>query len=152
MEPSRCFRDEDLRADRQPEFTQLDLELSFTPLEDMLELNEGLMRHVCFQTYLMLLFLHFSFCSSTLKYFSILQEILCGLSFYLEQYPIPYFILMVIIIELNSFFCFGVLQVFKQIIGVDLPNPFRRVTYAEAMSRYGSDKPDLRYGLELVKV
>lgn len=43
----RCFRDEDLRADRQPEFTQLDMELAFTPLDDMLKLNEDMIRHVC---------------------------------------------------------------------------------------------------------
>jgi aspartyl-tRNA synthetase len=76
-----------LRADRQPEFTQLDMELSFTPLEDMLKLNEGLIRHV-----------------------------------------------------------------FKEIKGFELPNPFPRLTYAEAMAHFGSDKPDLRYGLKLVEV
>ncbi|EEF40290.1 aspartate--tRNA ligase, chloroplastic/mitochondrial [Ricinus communis] len=84
---ARCFRDEDLRADRQPEFTQLDMELAFTPLEDMLKLNEDLIR-----------------------------------------------------------------KVFLEIKGVQLPNPFPRLTYAEAMSRYGSDRPDTRFDLELIDV
>ncbi|XP_062021490.1 aspartate--tRNA ligase, chloroplastic/mitochondrial [Rosa rugosa] len=84
---ARCFRDEDLRADRQPEFTQLDMELAFTPLEDMLRLNEDLIR-----------------------------------------------------------------KVFLEIKGVHLPNPFPRLTYAEAMSRYGSDRPDIRFDLELKDV
>ncbi|KAJ9552052.1 hypothetical protein OSB04_016097 [Centaurea solstitialis] len=84
---ARCFRDEDLRADRQPEFTQLDMELAFTPLEDMLSLNEDLIR-----------------------------------------------------------------KVFLDIKGVQLPNPFPRLTYAEAMSRYGSDRPDTRFDLQLKDV
>lgn len=81
---ARCFRDEDLRADRQPEFTQLDMELAFTPLEDMLRLNEDLIR-----------------------------------------------------------------KLFLEIKDVQLPNPFPRLTYAEAMSRYGSDRPDTRFSLQL---
>ncbi|KAL1812069.1 hypothetical protein ACET3Z_022134 [Daucus carota] len=84
---ARCFRDEDLRADRQPEFTQLDMELAFTPLEDILKLNEDMIR-----------------------------------------------------------------QVFLEIKGVQLPNPFPRLTYDEAMSRYGSDRPDIRFDLELKDV
>jgi aspartyl-tRNA synthetase len=84
---ARCFRDEDLRADRQPEFTQLDLEMSFVSEEEMIKLNE---------------------------------ELVC--------------------------------QIFKEIKQVDLPRPFPRLTYAEAMDSYGCDKPDTRFDLKLVNV
>ncbi len=84
---ARCFRDEDLRADRQPEFTQLDMEMSFMTEHEILELNEALICHI-----------------------------------------------------------------FKTVKNVDLPRPFPRLTYAEAMSRYGTDRPDTRFGLELVDV
>lgn len=84
---ARCFRDEDLRADRQPEFTQLDMEMSFMSQEEIIELNERLVCHI-----------------------------------------------------------------FKSVKNIDVPTPFPRLTYADAMEKYGSDKPDTRYGLELVNV
>jgi aspartyl-tRNA synthetase len=83
----RCFRDEDLRADRQPEFTQLDIETSFLGQEDIISMMEGMMR-----------------------------------------------------------------QVFQQSMGISLEAPFPRMSYADAMHRYGSDKPDLRIPLELIDI
>jgi aspartyl-tRNA synthetase len=84
---ARCFRDEDLRADRQPEFTQLDMEMSFLDQEQILALNEGL-----------------------------------------------------------------IAQIWKQVKGVELPRPFPRLSWHDAMERYGTDRPDTRYGMELVNV
>ena len=81
---AKCFRDEDLRADRQPEFTQLDMEMSFIDMDDIMELNEGFMK-----------------------------------------------------------------RVFKEVKGIDIKTPFLKMEYAEAMDRFGSDKPDTRFGLEL---
>ncbi len=84
---ARCFRDEDLRADRQPEFTQLDIETSFLDEQQITDIMEGMIRHT-----------------------------------------------------------------FKTVLGVDLPNPFPRMSYDDAMRRFGSDKPDLRIPLEMVDV
>lgn len=82
---ARCFRDEDLRADRQPEFTQVDIETSFLSMEQLREMMEQMM-----------------------------------------------------------------VRLFKEVLNVDIPTPFQTLTYKEAMDRYGTDKPDLRFGLELV--
>lgn len=84
---ARCFRDEDQRADRQPEFTQIDLEMSFVDTDDVLEMAEGFVK-----------------------------------------------------------------KLFKETIDVDIKTPFVRMTYAEAMERFGSDKPDTRYGMELCNI
>lgn len=84
---ARCYRDEDLRADRQPEFTQIDMELSFVDVDDVIDVNERL-----------------------------------------------------------------IAKLFKETIGVDVPLPIQRMTYREAMERFGSDKPDLRFGMELTDI
>ena len=84
---ARCFRDEDLRADRQPEFTQIDLEMSFATQDDVMAMNEGFIK-----------------------------------------------------------------RVFREVLGVEIETPMRRMTYTEAMEKYGSDKPDTRYGLEIVNI
>ena len=84
---AKCFRDEDLRANRQPEFTQVDMELSFVEQEDIMELNEGLIAHV-----------------------------------------------------------------FKKVAGVDVQLPIKRMTFKDAMEKYGSDKPDLRFGMEITDI
>ena len=84
---AKCFRDEDLRADRQPEFTQIDLEMSFVDMDDVITVNEGFIK-----------------------------------------------------------------RVFKEVLGVEVDTPFLRMPYQEAMDRFGSDKPDMRFGMELVDV
>lgn len=83
----KCFRDEDLRANRQPEFTQVDLEMSFVEQEDIMKLNEGLIAHV-----------------------------------------------------------------FKEVAGVDVKLPIKRMTFKDAMEKYGSDKPDVRFGMEITDI
>ena len=84
---AKCFRDEDLRADRQPEFTQIDMELSFVDIDDVIDVNERLLA-----------------------------------------------------------------KIFKEILDVEVPLPIQRMTWQEAMDRFGSDKPDIRFGMELVDV
>lgn len=87
MQIARCFRDEDLRADRQPEFTQIDLEMSFADVDDVIEVNEGFVKYV-----------------------------------------------------------------FKKVLDMDVQLPLRRMTYLDAMEKYGVDKPDTRFGLEIVNL
>ncbi|NLE23976.1 MAG: aspartate--tRNA ligase [Clostridiaceae bacterium] len=87
MQITKCFRDEDLRADRQPEFTQIDLEMSFVDVEDVIKVNEGFIQ-----------------------------------------------------------------RLFKELLNIDIPVPFKRLTFYDAMTRYGSDKPDTRFDMELIDV
>jgi aspartyl-tRNA synthetase len=84
---ARCFRDEDLRADRQPEFTQIDLEMSFTDVDGLIEMGEGFLSHIM-----------------------------------------------------------------REVKGIEIPTPLPRLTFAEAMNRYGSDKPDTRFGMEIQNI
>lgn len=84
---ARCFRDEDLRADRQPEFTQIDMELSFADMDEIMDINEGLFK-----------------------------------------------------------------RLFKEVLGKDLETPFEKMTYNNAMENYGSDKPDVRFGMKIQNI
>ena len=83
---AKCFRDEDLRADRQPEFTQIDMELSFVDVDDVIDVNERLLK-----------------------------------------------------------------KIFKEVLDIDVQLPMLRMTWKEAMDRFGSDKPDMRFGMELTE-
>ncbi|KAK8522338.1 hypothetical protein V6N12_056050 [Hibiscus sabdariffa] len=131
---ARCFRDEDLRADRQPEFTQLDMELAFTPLEDMLKLNEDLIRKAA--------------CLKLRLDISLMAQ-LVGLPSGWLQSTLPNGPLVSQARRVKKAY---LMHVFLEIKGIQLPNPFPRLTYAEAMDRYGSDRPDIRFDLELKNV
>ncbi len=87
MQIVKCFRDEDLRSDRQPEFTQIDIEMSFVERDDVLSMTEGF-----------------------------------------------------------------IVELWKEVLNIDVPAPFKRMTYSEAMKRFGSDKPDIRFGLEIIEI
>ncbi|KAK4405156.1 Aspartate--tRNA ligase, chloroplastic/mitochondrial [Sesamum angolense] len=151
---ARCFRDEDLRADRQPEFTQLDMEMAFTPLEDMLKLNEDLIRKICGpRTWSD---------QSPIREPRLLSAVLVDQCIILAS-KVQWKHNNLLVPKIVRRLCFsGMLRAsgdqikfiagFPEIKGVELPNPFPRLTYSEAMSRYGSDRPDMRFDVELKDV
>ncbi|TXG64041.1 hypothetical protein EZV62_011035 [Acer yangbiense] len=138
---ARCFRDEDLRADRQPEFTQLDMELAFTPLEDMLKLNEDLIRKIAN-----------IFANETVNKLTSRGDPTqgnCVARSITQAELIPAWTGAENAWIWSLLVKFRARLVFLEIKDIQLPNPFPRLTYAEAMSRYGSDRPDTRFNLEL---